>query len=414
MLLIKYTLIFELIFIGLIALKKNPDIFSPVKIYLIVTTFFNLAIFFREIQLETLICFLILIQFIAICVCIEKRISPMDIEKSNYNKIYRLVWLASIPGISVMLYFIYDAGGLLEYIYALNMRVSEWRGKGFLTVLFNMIPTLSLIYFASIIANQRRKPLDIAVFIVFFIIFVTIGLLTASRSYIEVTLLGMVLVWSYIINPISISKLAGFATFLILLSGLIGGLRNHEYSIPELDFQTLSGIYESEQTAYGVNPLEIIFESDEKVLLGGKSYITLFTNFIPRVIWEDKPDTAGVIFTKLYTDDQTGLSYIATGAVAEAVLNFGKSFGPAIGLAINFIVLVLGCIYYKKNFTQPKTSKNKKSVSIFTLVSYFYITLSFSRFSYGEFTDIFQSLFFFNLLPLMIVSYLSRLNFKSN
>jgi hypothetical protein len=414
MMVIKYVLLFELLFLALIAIKRNSDLFSAVKIYLVVTMFFNLAIFFRDIKVETLICFATLVQFIAVCVFFEKKICPVNISASNYNRIYKLVWLASVPGISVMIYFIYDAGGLAEYISALYTRVSEWRGRGYLTVLFNMIPTLNLIYFASIIANKKRKPVDIVFFIVFFNIFVTIGLLTASRSYIAVTLLGMILVWSYIIKPIKISMLVWFATFIILISGLIGGLRNNEYSLSELNFQTLSEVYENEQTAYGINPLEIIFESDEKVVLGGLSYVTLFTNFIPRIIWQDKPDTAGIIFTKLYTDDQTGLSYIATGAVAEAVLNFGKSFGPIIGLIINFIVLVFGCVYYSRNFTQRIISKNKKKLTIFTLVSYFYITLSFARFSYGEFTDIFQSLLFFNLLPLIIVSYFSRINLKSN
>lgn len=401
---IKIFILIETILLCLISYVKNPDIFSPAKFYLLFSIFFYLAIYFENVEIETLICYFFLIQAIAFCVFLEKKrskiISPVIIKLSS---IVLIIWLASIPSILIMLYFIYDAGGLFEYLLILSLRVEVWKGQGFLIMILNMLPVFNLIYFGHLISHSDTNIKHKIFFGFHFIVFFIIGLLTASRSYVGISILGMVFLWAYIIRKPSIKYLLTVSIFLIFFAGFMGALRN-EYG-SSISFDSLmknieNSKFENAQMAYGTSPLEIIFTSPEKPLLWGATYLTLFTNIIPRVLWPNKPDTGGVIFTKEYTDDQTGLSYVATGAITEAILNFGISFGFVFGIIFIFTLFLSGSFLYNKYFCKNNL---KKQIDLLFIISFYYFIISISKFSYGEFTDIFQTLIFFNLLPLFII-----------
>lgn len=69
----------------------------------------------------------------------------------------------------------------------------------------------------------------------------------------------------------------------------------------------------------------------------GKTYLTVFTNFIPRYIYPDKPDTGGISFTKIYTGNKyRGLSNLATDSITEGIVNFGLVMGEASGLFLHY------------------------------------------------------------------------------
>ena len=413
MLIYKSTLLAATVIIALLAAVKNRDLFSPVKIYLVFSTFFYVALYFEDVQIETIVSYAFLIQSIAFCLLLERKRGIFSIAVSPVNsaRLHKIIWLLSLPSMATMVYFVYDAGGFLPYLLSLAARVETWKGQGHFIVLLNILPTLNLVYFVAIIKDDNTKFTQRIFYGLHFIIFVVVGLLTASRSYIAIPLLGMCVMWAYLLRPPKLRYVLSLAVFLIAFASIYGAVRNNngEELISDFLENKASDRFENAQMGYGVSPLEIVFSSPEKVILGGLSYLTIFTNFIPRSIWPDKPDTAGIIFTKLYTDDQTGLSYIATGAIAEGVLNFGKTFGPPFGVLINFLVLLCGCVFYNRVIS--KSTSSGVQVDITLIVAYFYIILAFARFSYGEFTDIFQSLIFFNLLPLYFIKLLLRFKF---
>lgn len=82
-------------------------------------------------------------------------------------------------------------------------------------------------------------------------------------------------------------------------------------------------------------------------------------------------------------------------------MNSGEPIGIVFGVALNFLFLLWGCALYSRIII--KSEKPGGAINLISIVAYFYIIMAFARFSYGEFTDIFQSLIFFNLLPLILI-----------
>ena len=200
----KLTLAVSTLLIALLAWVKNKDPFSPVKIYLSYSVFFYLGIYIDEVRWETLACYMALLISIGICLVFE---SPNSTSRRvilfpRHHRLRVTIWLLSVPGILIKGYLIYDAGGLFEYASNLAFRVRDWAGMGHLTVWFNILPALSLIYFCSIISDKKKNWRSVFGYGVHFIIFLAIGLLTGSRSYVAFTFLGMVMMYSYIVKPV--------------------------------------------------------------------------------------------------------------------------------------------------------------------------------------------------------------------
>jgi len=408
MIYVKLFLLVETLLIFGLALRRNPDPFSPVKFYLVFTGFFNLSIYFSEVMPETLFCYFALIQFIAVCVFVEKKcvLKTISVSAETCAVINQAVWVLTIPPVAVMLYYLYDAGSLSAYLGVLSKRVELWRGEGVLTVLLNMLPVLNLVYFGSVAATRKTNRKNLYLYALHFILFFIVGLLTASRSYIGVSILGMCVVWAHLVRIPRLRYLFAVSVLLLLFVGFTGAIRNY-YNVG-MTFDSVMKVvekakFETAQMGYGVSPLEVIFKSPERVHLGGATYLTLITNVVPRYFWPEKPDTGGIIFTREYTEDQSGLSYYATGAVTEAVLNFGKKIGVPVGLILNFMLLISGCLFYNRTFCED--CKCDRNTGLLLVVVYYYAILSLSKFSYGEFTDIFQTLIFFNLVPLLLIRF---------
>ncbi len=413
MLYLKLFLLLEILVIFAISYWRNRDIFSPSKIYLAYSTFFYIAIFFEPVLYETIFCYFLLIQSVGATVIFEKKyiMLPTIVSALNFRKFYKIIWLCSFPGIMAMGYMIYNSGGVVEHLSSLQYRVADWKGQGVLVIAFNMLPTLLLLYFAGKIGNPRKTVVNKLSFLAFVAVVFFIGIMTASRSYVAMPIIGVIVVWSYMIKQLRIRNLLVVVLFLIVFVSVMGALRNSKYSGESVIdyFENGFSTTEMELThfSYGVNPLEHVFGYEEKVRLGGSTYLTLFTNFIPRSLWPNKPDTAGLIFTRLYTDDDTGMSFIATGAIAEAILNFGKPFGVFFGSVTILVLFWGGCLFYNRSVVKAKLGVRR--VSVYKLVAYFFTILTIARYFYGEFTDVFQSLIFFNLLPVAMVFLLGLL-----
>ena len=354
MYLIKIFIFVETLLIFLIAIKKNNDLFSPVKFYLLFSTFFYIKIYFKDVQNETLICYFLLIQIVGICALIENNL-PSKVNISNISSLFfeKVLWILTFPPLIIICYYIYDAGGLLEYLGILASRVKVWSGQGPQTMVINWMPTLNLVYFSYIILNKDESLLKKLRYGLHFVLFIIIGLLTASRSNIGICILGMIFVLGYVKGRPKIQNIIFVALLLVAFAGFIGGVRN-TYGVG-MSFDSLvnsftESKFENAQLAYGIDPLEVIFTAPEKPPILGSTYLTLATNLIPRHFWPNKPDTGGIIFTEKYTDDQSGLSYYATGAITEGIMNFGQVAGLIFGICEIFVFFISGSLAYNKYF----------------------------------------------------------------
>jgi hypothetical protein len=409
--LLKIFIFLETITLIFIAMKKNPDVFSPVKFYLLFSIFFYLNIYFIDVKLETLACYFVLIQAIAICALLEKKLP----HKINFNhdsilSYEAILWVLTLPPLIIMYYYIDNAGGVLEYLGVLALRVEAWSGQGPLTMVINWMPTINLVYFGCFLLDKDKGFFKKVRYFLHFGLFVAIGLLTGSRSYVGISILGMVVVWSYIKGVPKIRNIVVVAFVLIVFAGYMGAVRNTYgggMTFDSLVNSLTASNFENAQMSYGVDPLGVIFSTPEKPPLLGATYLTLVTNLIPRYYWPDKPDTGGLIFTKEYTDDQSGLSFYATGAITEAIMNFGEIAGLIFGVFQILFLFLLGSLAYNKYFCS--NFKSGYSLSVLFVIGFYYLILSFSKISYGEFTDVFQALLVFNLLPLILIGFSFRL-----
>ena len=406
----KIFLIVLTVIIFIFAWVKNKDIFSPVKIYLAYSVFFYLGIYTVKVQWLTLICYFTLLLSIALCLNFEPSTSGRipSVKFPKYGQLQKLIWLLSVPGILVKIFFIYRAGGIDAYLYSLAFRVKDWAGQGYLVVWFYVLPALNLIYFCALITNKNRKWRTIVGYLIHFSIFLTVGLLTGSRSYVAITLLGMVMMYSYLVKPVRLFWVSIAGILLIILAGLIGAARNDFGNMSDtnlLESITSTDKFETAQTSYGIIPLELVFGSPEKTLLYGATYLSIFTNIIPRSIFPNKLETGGIAFTRIYTGDQYGgTSNLATGAVTEAIINFGKPLGMIFGVVLNAVFLIVGCFAYRRLMAKKLMNR----ITIFHVTAYFYLILGIARFSFAEFTDIFHSMLFYALIPYSVLKYFSR------
>ena len=413
--LLKIFIFLETVVLMLIAIRKNPDIFSPVKFYLLFSIFFYLNIYFMDVKIETLICYFVLIQIIGICAILEKRLPyKININRDSILSYEAVVWSLTLPPLVIMYSYISDAGGVLEYLGILALRVQAWSGQGPLTMVVNWMPTINLVYFGYFILNNDKSFFKKFRYALHFGLFVIVGLLTGSRSYVGISILGMVVVWAYVKGLPKTRNIVLVAFVLTFFAGYMGAVRNtygEGMTFDSLANSLTASNFESAQMSYGVDPLEVIFSTPEKPPLLGLTYLTLGTNLIPRYYWPSKPDTGGLIFTKEYTDDQSGLSFYATGAITEAIMNFGKIAGLGFGILEILILFISGSLAYNKYFCSR--IKNDGSLSILFVIGFYYLILSFSKISYGEFTDVFQALLMFNLLPLILIGFFLRFKVAS-
>ncbi len=94
----------------------------------------------------------------------------------------------------------------------------------------------------------------------------------------------------------------------------------------------------------GLIPLQIIFSEEYRDYRYGETLVTPITNFVPRKIWPDKPESGGVVLTKFAEGRAyTGTSHYSTGMLAESIVNFGYVVGPmfaaGVTLVLSFVIV---------------------------------------------------------------------------
>ncbi|MEZ7911449.1 MAG: hypothetical protein QMB55_06450 [Propionivibrio sp.] len=409
----KLLLTMVVVVLAIASFLKNRDFFSPVKFYLLYSVFFYFGIFVDDVLEITLAVYVFLIGCIAIALVLEPRATSFGVVGRNHRWWkYSAIWALSLPGIVTKVTFVVIAGGFIEYVNSLAYRVVDWQGKGYIVIWFYIIPALNLVYFCYLITDSGRSRLKMILYCFHFLLFVAIGVLTASRSYIAMTLVGMIVCYSYLSRRVRVLTLIAVAASVVLMVGFLGAVRNLYGGLDSDSLYEAAGNSELEVThfRYGTIPLEIVFSQPDREPKLGVTYLSLLTNYIPRALYPEKLDTGGIVFTREYAGDQWGgLSNLATGTVTEAVVNFGKEFGVIVGLLLNLVFFLAGVFLYRNLLSRMRSDLTGRGLSPEWMVGYYYTIIAFARLSFSEFTDVFQTLIFFCVLPIALVTPVSKI-----
>lgn len=392
------------IFLSFLSYITSKDIFSPSKIYLVIFfVFFGEAIFsIDKSSYFYFICFILLI-FSLVLMVLEKnglRISFVNLKKEDKLDINKgevlTIWLLTMVPVSAQILFINEMGGLVSYIAGIGARVSLWKGFGIYLLLIKLINIINLIYFIKVV-SRKVTSFDKLFYLANFSIFVCLSLLSGSRSMLLWNLVFMTIYYHYIIKPISLPKALSMF-FLVVLTAMVMGVIRDGYSIDDSGSFS-SGVSVEEKLinpanfTYGTKPIHLLLELNElNELSHGKTYLTVFTNLIPRSVFPNKPDPGGVVFTRdILNDPFEGNSYYSTGIVGEAFINFGYELG------IIFVFFQLFIIYFFMSLYVKKLNASVKPEKLELFGVYPFILFGLPAYLYAEFTTNTLSIFFFKV-----------------
>jgi hypothetical protein len=308
---------------------------------------------------------------------------------------YGFFWLVSLPALAAQVGMIEHFGGIAGYVNILSLRVKEFEGLGWLTSIIRTFSIIDLIYFSYLITRRKLTVSVIVVYVIHLLIFVVLALLTGSRGSLLVNFLLMALVYHNSVRRISARWLLTLAASTLLIASML------EVARQRLAFGEegiLTGLSEERQNEkkmsfawakYGINPLELLLNADRVTMYYGLTYLTVFTNIIPRAIWPEKPDSGGVILTKEYTSETGGTSYLSTGIIPEAIMNFGVPLGIVVG-TFEYGALVGGLILYYIRYRQRLLTNSP--YKFIDSVRFAYISWGMMGLIVGEFTNVIVNL----------------------
>jgi oligosaccharide repeat unit polymerase len=219
-----------------------------------------------------------------------------------------VLWCLSLPAIAAQLYFIYLFGGLDGYITAAKHGTKNFWGLGPLKTLVTTFYSINLLYFGLLI-NSKKDLISCFIFSIHFTTFIFIALLTLSRGTLLTQIIFMALIFHFSHKKIGLTKAVIGLSILLAVASVYGVLResvtwdNRGFklnygNVCDTCDQSNKEYYKSEWSYFGLFPLQRVIEAEDINVQYGLTYVTLFTNFIPRKIWPDKPDPGGVVLTK--------------------------------------------------------------------------------------------------------------------
>jgi len=175
----------------IISYIRNRDLFSPVKIFIVFNTFFYLDIYincygYLVVTTYFFQCFLLLIlAFVEKPLLLRGRRN-----KGGLNiKIIVAIWVLSLISILNQIAIIIEMGGILNYIGNIAFRVEYFKGRGDVIILNNLISIMNVLYFSLLLSSKSVSKKHWLMFMLHFIVFVGIALLSGSRSFLLMTIL---------------------------------------------------------------------------------------------------------------------------------------------------------------------------------------------------------------------------------
>jgi hypothetical protein len=375
------------------ALYANRDIFSPTKWFLLTLGVFYADLFFVVYIAEIYVIYGCILALVWVFIVVESRVKPAasrartKVEHTYTARLHLIFWILLSPAIIAQIYLVQLFGGLEGYVNIIGMRVIEFRGLGPLTTIKNTYFIITVIYFLFVITRRRKTTLDVVLFTTAFGGLVLLGLMSGSRGTLLQPLVFMLVAYHYMRRRISL-KAAGLALVFLLMAAAVLDVARTGYRM--VDGTITTGVSVDKVTSfaftnYGLLPLDLVLREQDRNLYYGQTFLTVFTNFVPRRVWPGKPDTGGVVLTKEYTGDAwDGASNLSTGIIAENVINFGDA-GILSGFVMLIAVMVISVSYYRRMLVRVANEPHVLSAG-FCFVYYFTVMRALPSLLFAEFT----------------------------
>lgn len=399
---------------GIVAVTSNPDTFSPAKFFLLFFFLFHLGAVIEPPSIATLALIsvpLFLILLLCFVEAIQTQYTPAPVElvrlpwggKPDYA-IPVFIWIITIPSVFAQFYMIVQFGGIDGYVTSIGTRVVDWSGFGWARVLIALSSPLNVAFLAIGLA-RKRSTLWWTLFCVHLAFVLAVGFLSGSRSGLLNVLALLACVYHYLRRPIHVAFAAGLVLLLVGLSSLLGVARNN---FKLQDGEVTTGLQSTTESFsfnsfyYGIEPLELITAMPQLVLANGMTFISLFTNAIPRSFYPEKPETGGIFFTKNYAGDAwEGYSNLTPTFLGEWIINFGYLVG-----ILGFFLTYGGMIYfvlhrYISLLRNPLRERNE--IFALDVAIYIHILWTFVGLMIGELTSVVLGLVLNILVPLFLL-----------
>ena len=268
---------------------------------------------------------------------------------------------------------------------------------------------LNIIYFCIGLYFSKKSKFWWSIFGLHFLISLSFGVLTASRTVMLLNFLIMLICYHYIKKPISFKYFLTTAISILIVASAIGLARNN-FKIEDGILTTGFTAERSNSTKvntltstfkYGLIPLDYIYEKPPPKLQYGSSLLTIVTNVVPRDIWESKPDTSSMAMNKIYIEDKGPGPYeYPAGVLGLGVMNFGWMIGILFGYLLTIIFLMYAEVLYKRNLL-PFHSQTSISLMLKLIMSIYFIQ-TVPAIVPGEFTNVLHSLLLTKVAPILI------------
>lgn len=409
-------LFFIWIFLGGYSLYITKDLFSASKIYLVVFfVFFGEGFYKTYSHLSITLAIYMLLLFALVIIGVERRGLSMvylkleSISDINHHLIKR-IWLFSLVPLAAQLYLVSAMGGVQGYMLSIVTRVSDWQGYGVVLLLIKSINLLNYIYFIEIVSSKKNYR-SIALFVLHFCLFSFIAIISGSRSMLLWNLVYMLIFYHYFIKPVSIPSAIMMAVLALSLAMFLGVVRDayKGNTAPSIELSSAEDIFNTSNFSYGVFPIEVLIEQDTLLdIRWGSTYLTVFTNLIPRFMWPEKPDPGGVVLTKDFLGDpHSGKSNYTTGIIGEAFINYGYSVGVIIS---GVILSLIYCVFFWY-VRYVKSRLYKSNISLLSLGVYPIVLFGTPGFLHAEFTNSTLTLFVFKIFLYIVLVFFLSLRF---
>ncbi len=395
------------------AVLSNKDIFSPGKLYL----FFYMAFHIGMLSVETSTLTQVL-MFCVLCVAVV----PIFLEGTTGMTALAVprqistrpplaakdrapfFWVLSLAPIYAQLYMIQEFGGFEGYLSSVQLRVVEWAGYGWLRSVISLLLPINTAYFAIGLVQNRQKGWW-AAYAAHFALLIGISAMSGSRSAILNIFLLQIVIYHYCRARVRWHVGVGMAVALVLAAMVLGAIREtFRYSSSGEMWRQNAGdrLFSIEQFYYGVDPLQIVAATEHLPLAHGSTFLSLFTNVIPRTLWPDKPDTGGAFFTKYYAGDAWGgYSNLTPTFLGEWIINFGWVVGIS-GFFIAYTLILLAMLRYYRRVV-PMVSADRSDRNAINAVLYATVVLASVALMTGELTNVVLTVLVTQVIPLLAI-----------
>lgn len=375
----------------LLSIRINKDVFSPSKWFLAYFAFYFFDIYIGEYSIEMHFLVILIVLSIFLGVLLDRSSVKYPIEflkdkKKTTLKVHFVFYLMLLVPVLAQIYIVYIFGGFSSYVGIIKMRVLEFRGLGPVLVFVKLYSPIILVYFGFLLSSENSKK-DWVLFFIAFSGMILLNSMSGARGTLLTPILGMIVIYHFLRKNVKIRFLLIAAIAFVASAATLEVLRNQISS----DNNEIKLFSESESSrasfnfsTYGLISSKLILDNPIEDYEYGATYVTILTNFIPRSIWPDKPDTGGVVLTNRYMSGVwNGASNLATGVAAEAMLNFGVVGLILVPLQILLIFFIMIKFYSKIYRNKENLIFNVRSVILYMMIASGLVNLV-----TGEFTNV--------------------------